>query len=220
MAIVPPTIDGVLNWAADHIATWDAVVTAGGPGGANGLTPADITSLENALTNAQTDRAAANAARSTSLAATTTQNDSIAALRDLLSTSIGDIKAFAKGSTDPSAVYTAMEIPAPDPNPTKHYPVQPTGLVANPDSSGSVLLTWNGGTNVAGTVYEIQGSADGNAWSILKATKTKRITLNGFTPGQTFWFRVAASNNGQTSVPSNSVAVWGTGGSSVLSIAA
>jgi hypothetical protein len=44
MATVPDTLAGVLSYATDHIATWDAEVTAGA-GSANGLDTADIAAL-------------------------------------------------------------------------------------------------------------------------------------------------------------------------------
>ena len=217
--IIPQTIDALLNYATDHVATWNAVVTAGA-GEANGLDSAQITALETALTTATTDRNGAIAARSTSLAATQTQNDSLDGLRELLSLAIADIKAYANQQDDPNAVYTEMEVPVPASSGTRYSPVPVTDLIANPDANGNVELKWDGGANVEGTVYFIEGSADGAAWVQVYATKAQKAALTGYTPGQTYWFRVRASNNDEVSTASNSVAIWGTGGSATLSIAA
>jgi hypothetical protein len=219
MAIVPDTIDGALNWATDHIATWDAVVTGGGATGANGLTPADITALQAALTAADTSHDAAETARSTSKSATLTQNSDMTSLRSLLSQSIDKIKTYARGQADPNAVYAAMDVPAPDTTPTKHFPVQPTALLAVPDASGTVRLSWDGSGNFYPTTYVVEGSSDGVTWSLQGTASAHKLTLNGYTPGQTFWFRVTATRNDQTSIPSASAAIWGTGGAE-LSVAA
>lgn len=218
--ILPQTIDGLLNYATDHIATWNTIVSSGGAGGANGLTPAEITALQTALTTATADRNAAIAARSASLAATQTQNDSVAALRELLSLALADIKAFANAQANPNAVYAEMEVPVPASTGTRYSPVPISDLIANPDALGNVELKWDGGANVEGTVYLIEGSADGNAWMQVHATKAQKAALTGYTPGQTYWFRVRASNNDQISTASNAVAIWGGGGSASLSIAA
>lgn len=220
MSIIPDSIDGVLAYAASHIPVWNAVVTAGGIDGADGLTPAQITALQTALTTAQTDRNSAISARNTSLAATQTQNDSVSALHDLLALAIADIKAYANQQADPNAVYTEMEVPVPASTGTRYSPVPVTDLIATPDTLGDVELKWNGGANAVDTVYFIEGSADGTAWTQVFATKRQRISLSGYTPGQTYWFRVKASNNGEVSSASSSVAIWGGGGSANLSIAA
>ncbi len=220
MATIPNTINAILNYATDHIATWNTVVTAGGPGGANGLTPADITALQAALTAADTSHGAAQTARSNSKSATALQNSDLASLRDLLSQSINKIKNYAAGSADPVTVYTEMDVPEPDTTPTKHYPVTPTMLVAQPSADGTIKLTWDASTNFYGTTYLVEGSADGTTWSTVSTTTAQKITLTGYTPGAAYWFRVSARHNGQTSVPTASVPVWGTGGTSSLTIAA
>ncbi|MEX2244327.1 MAG: fibronectin type III domain-containing protein [Fimbriimonadaceae bacterium] len=219
MATVPDTIDGALNWATDHIATWDAEVTAGA-GSAFGLDTADITALQAALTAADTSHDGAVTARSTSKSATLTQNSDVFSLRGLLSQAISKIKTFAQGQDDPTATYAAMDIPVPDTTPTKHFPVQPTSLLAQPDASGTVQLSWDGSGNFYPTTFVIEGSSDGSTWALQGTATANKLTLTGYTPGQTFWFRVSATHNGQTSIPSESEAIWGTGGEVTLSIAA
>lgn len=218
MPTVPDTINGALSWATDHIATWDAEVTAGA-GSANGLDTADITALQAALTAADASFAAAQTARSTSKSATLTQNSDVTSLRSLLSQAINKIKNFAVAQADPTAVYAAMDVPAPDTTPTKHYPVQPTNLLAVPDASGTVRLSWDGNGNFYPTTYVVEGSSDGVAWTLQGTASAHKLTLNGYTPGQTYWFRVTATRNDQTSIPSASAAIWGTESGS-LSVAA
>lgn len=219
MSVIPRNIDDVLSYATDHIATWNTAVTAGGATGANGLTPADITALQTSLTDADASRDAAVTARSTSKSATITQNTDLETLRSLLSQSVSKIKTYALGQADPNAVYAEMDVPAPDTTPTKHYPVTPASLVAQPFANGTVKLTWDSNGNYRNTTFVIEGSNDGASWSQIDTTNSQKITLTGYTPGQTFWFRVAARHNGQTSVPTDNVSIWGGGGSS-LSIAA
>jgi hypothetical protein len=97
-----------------------------------------------------------------------------------------------------------------DTAPTKHFPSQPSSLIATPDASGTVLLGWDGGSNVYGTSFVIEGRAsESDPWTFVTTTTRQRVSVAGFTPGQTYWFRVSASHNGQNSTASMPVAIWG-----------
>lgn len=215
----PTTISGVLEWATAHLAAWTAAVTGGG-GSANGLDTAKITAMQTALDNADASRDAAIAAREASKSATITQDSDISTMMTLFAEAVADIKAYANRQADPSAVYAEMELPVPDTDPTKHNPVQPIKLTATPDATGNVKLEWDGNGNAYRTVYEIEGSADGVTWAIIGTATAQKKTLSGFTVGSTYRFRVSATINNQTSVPSSVVVIWDSGDSGSLSIAA
>ncbi len=166
----------------------------------NAALTAANTALAAAITAAQTARDASKAATQQKLAA---RQASIAAL-----SSIGATIYNNPAVTDQMIANAGYAVH--DTTATKHAPIQPTGLAATPDSSGTVLLAWSGGGNVYGTIYSVEGRAlDTDPWTTVTNTKRRSVSVPGFTPGQTYWFRVTASNNGLTSVASAPVAIWG-----------
>jgi hypothetical protein len=172
--LIPPTINGTLDWAASHIATWDAAVTAGGVAGAFGLFAADITALETALTDAQASHAAAVTAREDSKSATVAQNTDLGALRDLLAIAVSKIRTFAIASADPNATYTEANIPPPA-NPTPApAPTPPTSVEVALNNNGHCIVAWRA------TV------ANGDYWSVWRQLPGGVATLVGTTGSKTF----------------------------------
>jgi hypothetical protein len=173
--LVPPTIDAALLWATDHIDTWATVVGGGGASGANGLTPADITALQAALTAAEDNRLAAEAARTDSKTATNSQNAAMATLRDQLSIAISNIRAYAVKQADPNTVYAAMEIPPKaDPTPAP-APTPPTSLQGELTNDGYALISWTA------------TRTNGDYWSIWRQLSTGGgLVLIGTTAGKKF----------------------------------
>lgn len=182
-----------------------SVITASA--GAYGTSAAQDTALTNANTALSAAITAKQAARDASKAATQQALTARGAILDALS-SIG-----ATIYNDPSVTNQMISdagYAVHDDTPTKHYPSQPSSLLATPDASGTVLLTWDGGANVYGVTYVIEGRAsDSDPWGFVTSTTRQRLSVTGFTPGQTYWFRVSASHNGQNSIASLPVAIWG-----------
>jgi hypothetical protein len=200
MPIVPETIDAALLWAADHIATWDAAVTAGGVSGAFGLVAADITALETALSTAQTDRAAAVGARITSTTATTTQNASMDELRDLLAIAISKIRVAASVAADPNTVYAGAEIP-PKSNPTPApAPTPPTNVQGELTNDGFVLLSWSA-TRTNGDYWSVWRQLSTGGGLVLVGTTASKKFTDDTVPTGAEWaqYRVRSHRGNETS---------------------
>jgi hypothetical protein len=173
MPLLPDTITGVLEWATDHIATWNNVVV--NDLGDIGLTAADITALQGALTSAGNLRDASIAAHSAALAATVSQNDAIGTLRDQLSIAVSKIRVAAETNTNPNSVYALAEIP-PRANPTPApAPTPPTSLQGELTNDGYVTVAWTA-TRVNGDYWSV--------WRQLAGSSD--LVLIGTTAGKTF----------------------------------
>lgn len=174
--LVPQTIDAALLWATDHITTWAAAVAAGGASGANGLSPADITLLQTALTDAEDNRDAAIAARTDSKTATNAQNQSMDTLRDQLSIAISNIRAYAVKQADPNTVYNAMDVPPKaDPTPAP-APTPPTNLQGELTNDGYALISWTA-TRTNGDYFSIwRQLSTGGPLVLLGTTAGKKYT--------------------------------------------
>ena len=174
MPLIPETIDSTLLWAADHIATWDAVVAAATPN--IGLVDADITALQAALTTAESDRAAAVAARSASTTATATQNSSLDSLRDLLAIAVSKIRVAASTNANPNTVYDAAEIPAkanPTPAPAPTPPNNVQGALTN---DGYVAVSWEA-TRTNGDYWSVwRQLSSGGGLVLIGTTAGKKFT--------------------------------------------
>lgn len=183
MPLVPDPIDAALLWATDHIATWDAEVTAGGPGGAYGLDAADITALELALSTADGNRDAAISARAESKSATLLQNSSMDELRDLLAIAVSKIRVFASEASDPNVVYAAMDVPPKaDPTPAP-APTPPTNVQGELTNDGYVALSWTA-TRLNGDFWSVwRQLSTGGSLTLIGTTASKKFTDDSIPTG-------------------------------------
>ena len=99
-------------------------------------------------------------------------------------------------------------------------PQQPTSLTANAFSDGRVKLAWNRNGTSRSSVFTIWAKGDTGDWTPVSSGTKTRVTLEGFTPGQFTTFKVTASVNNQTSAASNIAAIYDTGYTESLTIAA
>lgn len=113
-------------------------------------------------------------------------------------------------SAGDSAYSTIRNITVPQPQP----PVAPTGLVAKPLSSSTVLITWNDVASETG--YQLQRRTENpNSWITiaLLSTNTTSYTNANLATGTQYWYRVLAYNaygnspysNEDDAVPANIV---------------
>jgi hypothetical protein len=182
-----------------------AIVAGGDPG--YGVPAAQLTALTTSTTALDAGITAVTAARAASKAATEQQE---AAREEILAalSAIGDT-IYINPDVTPQMIAEAGYA-VHDQQKTKHFPTQATGLTATPDATGTVLFTWGANGNVYGVTYVIEGRAsESDPWSFVATTTRLRLSVPGFTPGATHWFRVTASHNGQSSAPSAPVAIWG-----------
>jgi hypothetical protein len=180
-----------------------AITASAGAYGTSATQDADLTAAKTALAAAIT---AAENARTASKAATQAQDTAREAALAILG-SIGGTVYYNPDVTDQMLADAGFAIH--DDVPTKHAPVQPVGLTANPDEFGTVLFEWDGNGNVYPTTYVIEGRAsESDPWSIVTTTTKKRLSVPGFTPGASYMFRVKASRNGSESIWSNVATIW------------
>ena len=102
-------------------------------------------------------------------------------------------------------------------------PEPPVRFNAVNNGSGGVTLSWAAGPSGgaggdAATGYVVYRSTNGLSYGSPVTTTGTSTTINGLTPGQTYYFRVAATNAGGESMPSEvlSVRVKSSGTSPVL----
>lgn len=190
-----------------------AIAAAGDPG--YELTAAQTTALTSANTAMGTAITSKQAARDASKAST----QQALTARDQIIDALASIGASIYNNPNVSEQMIAdAGYAVHDDVPTKHAPVQPTKLLADPDASGTVKLSWNGSGNYYPTTYVVEGSADGVTWTLQGTATAQKITLTGFTPGATFRFRVSATRNGQSSVPSATAVIWDSSSESSASL--
>lgn len=91
---------------------------------------------------------------------------------------------------------------------TTHSPKRPADLLAIPDALGNVKLKWKRNQNPSNAVFLVETSADLENWNFVSTTTKIKITLTGFPPGQTAYFRVCAQKNGETSHPTPPAAIY------------
>lgn len=144
MATVPDKIAERLAFYEQHTPVWAAAA-------ANiGLSVTQVTALASLVNDARTAFDDAQAARSASRAATTTQTNAMSTLSDFGADLIKTIRAFAETNDDPS-VYAEAQIPPPQPPTPAGPPDMPTELAATFLYPWGIRLTWKG--SVAQSAY-------------------------------------------------------------------
>src|SRR5690606_1279264 len=136
MPTVPYSKADAIQFFEDHVAVWvnDPL--------AIGLSAQAVTDLSGATIAARSALTTASAARESSKAATTALDGAVDTMRSIRGPMINAIRAFAEGAADPSAVYSAAQIPPPaSPSPAPP-PAAPTDLNATLGGDGSITLVW------------------------------------------------------------------------------
>lgn len=108
----------------------------------------------------------------------------------------------------PDSLITETGLSPIAPTHTKQKPEAPKDLAATPNAIGTVQLKWDGNGNTRGAHYLVEALIPGEEWKLVATTTKHRITLAGFPPGQPRFFRVSASRNEMTSLPSNLSAIY------------
>ncbi len=189
--------------AATVANTMKTAITGDEP--AYGLLPADTTALNGDLVDFNKAINDAAIARAASLAKTQDKEAKRTALNQELSELAKKIYAtptvtnmmLAEAGLSPRS--TAR---------TKVIPVPPSDMVAKAFSNTSVSLSWKPNGNKYGVTYIVETQAEGGEWTFLTNTTKCKISVDGFEPGVSAWFRVRASKNDLTSLPSDSAAIY------------
>ncbi|MCE9557997.1 MAG: fibronectin type III domain-containing protein [Armatimonadetes bacterium] len=126
---------------------------------------------------------------------------------------------FSKPGLTAADIAAAGFVPH-DTSPTSVVPVMPTNFVANPLANGTVNCSWKRAGNKPAVTFVVEASTDGSNWSVVSLGNKTKVTLTGYTPGNTVNFRVVAARGELRSPASNVSTIYGEGSSSTLQIAA
>ena len=119
----------------------------------------------------------------------------------------------------PKAVYADMDIPAKAKPGPRTAPEIPSDFVATPYATGAVVFSWNRNGNSASTLFSIQESTP-SGWITIWSGTRKKVTLSGYAPGVETLFRLIATRNNETSLPTNTVSIYQTGEEGSVQLAA
>lgn len=175
---------------------------------AYGLTTLQITALGDLLTEVDAKIAADVNAHAAAKAATTDKVESLGVLANTLCEFAKIIYAHP-GITDTQIETAGFAIPQ---KPAKRTPKEPTNLNAVPTPSGDVNLSWKRNGNTKGIMFTVEQAPEMDGpWSNVVTTTASKVTLKGYTPGVSKFFRVTASTRGLFSTPSLAAVIYANG---------
>lgn len=167
-SILPPTIDGRLEFFTQRLPTWAANAEA------IGLTAAQVASLQTLLVEAGNARSAVLATRQLAKNQTALQNAAMENMVDLGTAFIATIKAFAELSENPASVYELAGLTPPEPRPSPLPPPVPASdLKTQLLNSGAVRVSWKG-TVAHGTFYDVYRQLEGETGFTLVGSSAAR----------------------------------------------
>ncbi len=210
MSVIPRTLVDRIQFFETHIPVW------GKDPAAIGLTVAQLADLGTRTQQARADYENAQALRSQTKAATSTQNDSVDSMYDLGADLVKTIRAFAE-TTDNDSVYNLAEIPAPAaPTPTPP-PESPTEVQLVVNAFGYCIINWKG-SRANGTQFSLRrqvtevGGTPG-PWTFAGTSTTNEYTDTTVPTGlATVSYVVVAQRASGVSDPSNiATLTFGTG---------
>ena len=156
MSLIPPTIDGKIQYFQSKNSPWSLNHAA------IGTTSAAVTALAGKVTLAQAKLAAAVAAREAAKNATT---DLHLAVRDMVGAGSDIIKQIrAKAAVDGEGVYVLAQIPPPATPTPRPAPGTPTDFVVTLNPDGSLKLKWKcpNPPGSVGTMYQVSRRIGGS----------------------------------------------------------
>ncbi len=171
-----------------------------------GLTPAEVTALDDARLSYFASLKAVNTAKTAQQNAVATKDGHRSELEVLVRAAVQRVQVNP-AVTDAQRI--AAGIPVRDDTRSFNAPTPPLALQATADASGFNALTWEPGSNAAGARYVIEariGAATEFATvDVVTATTYKH---QGRTPGQPVIYRVLARRGEVLSQPSNTASVY------------
>jgi len=187
------------------------VATAVADGKVTGFLAAQNTSYSDALTDANTELATADALQVSKRASALEATDIADQKRDVILAILSDIKLGVRSVRSESNVYEALGFDPPAETRSVVHPNTPTELAAAGFSNGINQLTFSG-NNAAGTVsYVVEAKIGDTApYAMVGMTRTQKFRHTGVTPGQFYQYRVRAqAARGLVSDWSNEAVVYG-----------
>ncbi len=128
-------------------------------------------------------------------------------------------KVYANPNVDDKLLTAAGFAPRPIYG-SRSTPKAPVDLVATAFSDGRVALKWGRAGNSRSAVFNIWAKIGNGDWVLAGSTARAKITLTDFTPGQFASFRVTSELNNQVSPISNIAAIYESGTTTNLELAA
>jgi hypothetical protein len=174
-----------------------------------GLTPANLTEINNAvngLVNGQSAMAAAKAAYRGSVTVRNARTESLRAVVSKWAKTFDANEAISDGLLE------QLGLPPHNPTQTSARPTEPTGVTATADTNGKVNLKWRRAGNPSRTVFLIQVQhAAGGLWTQVGGVTVTKFVYMAPQVGARTAFRVVASRNGLHSTPSVPFVLWDSG---------
>lgn len=136
MSTVPREYDEAVTWLADRIAAWSANPEL------LGLTLAETAALSTALSEATSARSTAFQLRLDSKDATVAYHESAGSVQVLTRQAVAKIRAAAKASPTPGAIYSAASIPPPADRTPSAAPGMPEGFVLSLRPDGALVFNF------------------------------------------------------------------------------
>lgn len=181
MTIPQSNAESIL-WVASHLPAWQADPTA------IGLSVEDVTDLAAALGTATSNQSSWNTIKDEARSASALYRSSTGDMRTLAASMVTTIRAFAKASGDPQAVYSAADVPAPATPTPAPAPGTPFDFKATLNPSGELTFGFKC-SNAKGlqVTYKIERQEGGgqNAFTFLTNAKERSFSDASFTPGTT-----------------------------------
>lgn len=181
MSTIPKKKSEQLGFFESHWPVWN-------------VTPADIgltsTQVQAFKTLTQTARAsfdAAETARNAAKAATLQQDSDLNLAYTSCSDLIRVIRGFAEQQANPDAVYSAANIPAPQPPLPAPAPGTPANFTVALLQNGAVELSWKCANpeGTQGTIYEVRRKTGSGAFTFIGAIGVKKFVDDTLVAGST-----------------------------------
>ncbi len=129
------------------------------------------------------------------------------------------VNEFQANTNIPEDIYGQLQIPKRGTRGPKGPAITPNNVIATGLANANITIKFSRNGNPQSAVFNVEHFT-GSAWvSVASGTRT-RFTLTGFPVGTEARFRVTATRGTSVSAPSAEVIVWGSTGTTELSIAA
>jgi len=172
MAVVPDKNLDAVQFFESHVPVWQAAPTT------IGLTPALVTSCDNAAKAARAAYTAQQNTKNAAKAATATYLNSVSALRNIGGDLIKTIKAFADTTSNPN-VYSLAQIPPPAAPTPLPPPGQPTSFAVQLTPAGALYLSWKSANSAAssGAFFTVKRRLEGEStFTLIGGTGSKSFS--------------------------------------------
>jgi hypothetical protein len=214
MGLMPDTKSGKVAFVGGVIAPFSANAVA------IGTTAGAVTALNGLLTTAQTKMAAQVAALAAAKTATAAADNAVDVMAAACMDIVAAIRAKAKSSATPAAIYELAEIPAPATPTPVGSPGTPTGLKVALNPDGSIKMTWTcaNPAGSSGTLYNLFRSTTGASsdFAFIGGSGEKKFTDATVPSGVTIvYYKIQAVRTTAIGVAGEFTVRFGMGGSAI-----